>query len=737
MKYKFIGIDEATVYGIKKAKFIMRGTLNEEKCKFYKKINGDISEVDYSLNKENKFYLEFELDDSDKKIEIILEKNNVKYPIYNGMNTKKTRIKNKVKKIISKIINLPKVLFVKLKSILFKIISLIKRILVVIYKGIRFAWREHHFLIPPILWKKYFKMFINKIRNNNLYHPFDVNQYNKWLNIFEQEAQYEDLEYNPLISILIPVYNINREYLSDCLDSILNQKYQNFEVCLADDCSTLDETLETLKEYQNKDKRIKVIYRKENGHISKATNSALEIAKGEFVALMDNDDILTPNALYEMVYVLNQNKNLDLIYSDEDKVDMEGNRCEPHFKPDYSPDSLFGGNYICHFEILRRSILEEIGGFRSEYVGAQDFDLFLRFIEKTTPDRIYHIPKILYHWRKVPGSTADTIENKDYAIENGRKAVEDALKRRKLKGRVLVPIKCTHYIVEYTYEKEPLVSIIIPTKDLSSTLEDCLKSIYTKTKYKNFEVIVVNNDSIQKETFRLFDKYKKKHSNFKVIDFSGEFNYSKINNIAVEKSNGEYLLFLNNDTEIITPTWINSMVGYAMQEHIGAVGVKLLYDDDTVQHGGVVLGINGPAQHSFLHEPRDSYGFYGRLLVPYNYSAVTAACMMISRKKFDKVKGFNENLKIAFNDVDLNLKLLDEGYYNVFLPQVEVYHYESKSRGLDTTTEKYKIYLAEEKYMFDKWKKYIDNDPFYNPNFSKKSSFMLDKTRKGEKEDEK
>lgn len=731
MKYKFIGLEEANIYGIKNPKFIMTGTLNSEKCKFYKKIDGKVSEIkDYRLDKNGKFYFEFELDNSDKEIEIILEKSNKKYPIYKGINTKKIRIKNKIKKLTK----LPKVGITR-------IVQNIKTFIVILYKGIRFAWCEHHFLIPPILWKKYYHLFINKIfnKNNNLLHPFSVEQYNKWLDIFENDTEYEELEYNPLISILIPVYNINKEYLSDCLDSILNQTYQNFEVCLADDCSTLEETLETLKEYENKDKRIKVIYRKENGHISKATNSALSIANGEFVALMDNDDILTPNALYEMVYALNQNKDLDLIYSDEDKVDMEGNRCEPHFKPDYSPDSLFGGNYICHFEILRKSILEEIGGFRSEYVGAQDFDLFLRFIEKTSPNKIYHIPKILYHWRKVPGSTADTIENKDYAIENGRKAVEDALKRRKLKGKVLVPIKCTHYIVEYTYEQEPLVSIIIPTKDLAKMLDSCLNSIYTKTKYKNFEVIVVNNNSTKKETFKLFDRYKEKYNNFSVIDVPGEFNYSKINNVAVENSKGDYLLFLNNDTEVCTSTWINSMVGYAMQEHIGAVGVKLLYPDDTVQHGGVVLGINGPAQHSFLHTPRESEGFYGRLLVPYNYSAVTAACMMISRNKFKEVKGFNEELKVAFNDVDLNLKLLEKGYYNVFLPQVEVYHYESKSRGLDTTTEKYKTYLFEEKYMFDKWKKYINNDPFYNPNFSKKCSFMLDKNKdiQGENDNEK
>lgn len=601
-----------------------------------------------------------------------------------------------------------------------------------IIKGVRFLWREHHFLVPIVFWKDYFKRFITKIRlalNLEYNNPFNTKEYNKWIKKVEEKPVYEELSYQPLISILIPVYNIGREYLSECLDSILNQQYQNFEICLADDKSTSKETLDTLKEYEDKDKRIKVVYRKENGHISKATNSAFEIATGEFIGLMDNDDILVENALYEMVYALNQNKELDFIYSDEDKLDMKGRRCEPHFKPDYSPDSLLGGNYLCHFEIFRRELFESVGGEDSELVGAQDFDLFLKMMEKTTPEKIHHIPKILYHWRKVPGSTADTIENKEYAINAGKKAVENALKRRGIKGEVLLPLETTHYVVEYKYEKEPKVSIIIPTRDYADVLGNCLESIYRQTKYKNFEVIVADNDSSEKETLELFDKYTKKHKNFKVVKTPGEFNFAKINNQAVKESSGEYLLFLNNDTEVLTPKWIDIMVGYAMQKHIGAVGVKLIYPDDTIQHGGVIVGIDGTARHAFLHESVDFVGFYGRLLVPYNYSAVTAACMMVERKKFDKVKGFNENLKVAFNDVDLNLKLLDKKYYNIFLPQVELYHYESKSRGLDTTTKKYKQLQEEKKYFQTKWKKYIDRDPYYNPNFSLDYAFMLNKKK--------
>ena len=595
--------------------------------------------------------------------------------------------------------------------------------------GIAFLWREHHFLVPPALWKKYLIVLCGKIKHifvKDTYYPFNTKQYNKWLNKHEQKTEYKELKYKPLISILIPVYNIEREYLSECLDSILNQKYQNFEVCLADDCSTKKETKDTLKEYEKKDKRIKVVYRKENGHISRTTNSALEIAKGEFIGLMDDDDVLTENCLYEMVAALNENKNLDFIYSDEDKLDMKGRRCEPHFKPDFSPDSILGGNYFCHFEIIRTSIIKKIGGFKHEYVGAQDFDLFLRVIDETTPDRIKHIPKILYHWRKVPGSTADTIENKEYAILAGKKAVEETMKRRKIDADVIVPIESTHYIVEYKYKKEPKVSIIIPTKDLANMLEVCIESIYKKTKYKNYEIIVVDNGSVEDKTKKVFEEYSK-NDNFRVIKYEKEFNFSAINNYAAKEAKGEYLLFLNNDTEVITDGWIQKMIGYAMQKHIACVGTKLIYPNETIQHGGVVLGIDGLARHAFLNYDADTYGFYGRMLVPYNYSAVTAACLMVSKKKFNEVKGFTEELKVAYNDIDLNLKLMKKGYYNVLLPQVELYHYESKSRGLDTTTEKYKQYLKEREYMLTHWKKEIENDPFYNPNFSKKDCFMLDR----------
>ncbi|MEG2993602.1 MAG: glycosyltransferase, partial [Bacilli bacterium] len=357
--------------------------------------------------------------------------------------------------------------------------------------------------------------------------------------------------------------------------------------------------------------------------------------------------------------------------------------------------------------------------------GAQDYDLFLRFTENT--NNIYHISKVLYHWRMIPGSTSMAIDNKNYAIERGKLALEDAMKRRNINANVLIHKSVPYYLIDYKYENEPKVSIIIPTKDYPEILKKCLDSIYEKTLYKNYEVVVVNNNSSKPETFSLLDSYKNKYNNFSVLDANFEFNYSKLNNLAVQQTNSDYILLLNNDTEVITDNWLNVMVGYAMQPHIGAVGPKLLFLDHTVQHGGVVVGVGGIANHAFLGEDGTSYGMYGRLSTPYNYSAVTAACLMVSRKKYLEVNGLEEDLMVAYNDIDFNLKLLEAGYYNVFVPQVELYHYESKTRGLDTTGEKYQRFLTEQHYMHKKWGNKIDNDHFYNKNFSLKKCFMLDK----------
>lgn len=717
MKYDYIKVVHQIILGVRNPSILVDGLITARGCIFEVYADGKKKECDFFVHGEQ-FSVVADLTRDEKIIEVYVINNKKKHLIVTKKNNLRTRIKAKIKySILFEIFN-----FIKKIAIIFK------RLLVLIYKGIRIAWKEHHFLIPPILWKKYFKVLKEKLKNLGVdspyYNPFNLKHYRLWLNK-QPQTVYEDLKYNPLISIIIPVYNIKGNLLRDCLESVLNQKYENFEICIADDCSTNKETLDTLKEYENKDSRIKIMYRKKNGHISESSNSAISIATGEFIGFLDNDDLLTEDALYLVAKELNKDKTLDLIYTDEDKMDLDGNLCEPFFKPDFSPDTLLSFNYITHFAVYRKSLVEKLGGLRSEYNGAQDFDLVLRVTEKTK--KIAHIPKVVYHWRKVEGSTALKMSSKNYALEAGKKAIEDALKRRKIKGTVSILESMAHYIVEYDIEKEPLISILIPTRDFAKVTEKCLDSLYKKTVYKNFEVILINNGSKEEQTYKLFEKYNKKYDNFRVLDADIEFNYSILNNMAAKEAKGEYIVLLNNDTEIITPKWLNYMVGYAMQKHIGAVGAKLFYPDDTIQHCGVVLGIANTASHFGIGIPSDDNGPFARYAVPYDNGAVTAACLMINKEKFFEVGGLDEEMVVAFNDVLLNIRLLEKGYYNVCVPQAQLYHHESKSRGLDTTGEKYKRFLVESEKLRNKGGDYIKKDPFYNINLSKWYPMMLPK----------
>lgn len=594
-----------------------------------------------------------------------------------------------------------------------KFISKIEKITYLIKKSVYFAWHRHHFLIPPKAMKKYIKSFFVVLKRGGGTSNLFTNQkaYNKWFDSQEKIKNYKKFKYNPLISVIIPTYNVSRKLLSECIESVLNQSYTNFEICIADDYSTLDETIETLKEYE-KNEKIKIVYRKENGMISKSSNSALKIAKGEFVTLLDNDDLLESDALYYIVEALNNDSKLDMIYTDEDKLDFNGRKMEPHFKPDYSPDTLMSVNYICHLCCMRKSIVDKIGGFRSEFDGSQDYDLFLRFTEITT--NIYHVRKVLYHWRQTKTSTAGYMGNKSYAYIAGKKALEDALKRRKIKGTVLENPRVSTYLVKYD-NNNPLVSIIIPIKDKAKMTKRCIDSLYEKNTYKNFEVILIDNNSVEDETFKMLDEYKKR-DNFKVLRLECEFNYSHINNEGVKIAKGDYILFLNNDTEIKDPDVIEWMVGYASLKHIGCVGIKLLYPDKLVQHAGVVLGYGGVAGHIYVTASDNDNGLFGRLCMPYDYTAVTAACLMINKSKFNEINGFDEKLKVALNDVDLNLKALDKGYYNVCLSNLTMFHYESKSRGYEATKEKHERFLSEQAYMKKKWGKILDDDKFFSKN---------------------
>ena len=706
-KNKDIKILSAKLSGVNNPILVINGKKNNKKIKFnvYEGKN-KIEYIDDMGFSEDEFLLNILLSKKSSVVKVYYVNGDKEKLIYKCFN-------NKLKRLFLKI-------FSKLESV-FNIFG-------AFFKFTKMLRKKYGLIVPLSSLKMELHELKDEIRNRNFknfYNSYNLVDYNKWIDTREEKTEYKELDYNPLISVLIPVYNIGKEYLSKCLDSILNGHYQNFEICLVDDCSKNEETIETLKEYEQKDERIKVKYRKENGHISRTTNDALEMAKGEFVALVDNDDELTEDALYCVARALNEDNTLDFIYSDEDKLDYRGNRYYPNFKPDYSPDTLMALNYICHLAVIRKKIVEEVGGFEVGLEGSQDHDLFLKIVEKT--DRIYHIPKILYHWRIVKGSTSETLDNKEYAIEKGRLAVENALKRRNLSGTVTTEQKCLHYIVNYDVKEEPLVSIIIPTKDYADITEQCLKSIYEKTDYKNYEIIVMNNNSEKKETFDLFDKYKKKYKNFRVIDANYEFNYSKINNDAVKNAKGEYICLLNNDTEVISSNWLTSMVGYASLPYIGAVGAKLLFPDNTIQHCGIILGLGGTAGHIGVNLPEDDLLNFGRLLVPFDCSAVTAACLLVSKKKYLEVNGLEENLTVAFNDVDFNMKLLEKGYYNICLPQAKLYHYESKTRGYDTTSEKHKRFLKEKEYMFNKWEDKIKNDKFYNKNYSRNIPFNLDK----------
>ncbi|GMC11813.1 MULTISPECIES: glycosyltransferase family 2 protein [Enterococcus] len=559
---------------------------------------------------------------------------------------------------------------------------------------------------------------IEKLRNQASYPNWLAR--NEVLDIEAMTQEIATFHYQPKISIAMPVYNVEEKWLRLCIDSILNQVYTNWELCMADDASTDPNVKKILTEYQQLDERIRVVFREQNGHISEATNSALAIATGEFVALLDNDDELAINAFYEVAKVLNENPELDLIYSDEDKIDMDGNRSDPAFKPDWSPDLLLGTNYISHLGVYRRSILEEIGGFRKGYEGSQDYDLVLRFTEKTTKERIKHIPKVLYYWRMLPTSTAVDQGSKGYAFEAGLRAVQDALVRQGINGHATHGAANGLYDVYYDIESEKLVSIIIPTKNGYKDVQRCVSSIIEKTTYQNYEIIMADNGSTDPKMHELYAEFEQQlPGRFFVESIDIPFNFSTINNRAAKKAHGEYLLFLNNDTEVITENWLTLMVSFAQQERIGCVGAKLLYPNNTVQHAGVILGLGGVAGHGHYGYPHGDLGYFGRLAINVNYSAVTAACLLMKKADFDAVGGFEEAFTVAFNDVDLCLKVQALGRDNVWLHEAELYHFESQTRGYDDKGKKKKRFEQEKVMMEEKWGPLIENDPFYNPNLTR------------------
>lgn len=523
--------------------------------------------------------------------------------------------------------------------------------------------------------------------------------------------------YEPLISIVIPLYNTPQQYLRELLESITSQSYGHFELCLADG-STKKGPGAFVKKFYGQDERIHYQHLKVNQGISGNTNAAIRMARGEFLVFADHDDILEPDALFELVKALNQNPDLDMIYTDEDLTDSETRIFHsPRFKPDFNPDFLRSINYVCHLLMVRRSLAEEAGLIRKECDGAQDYDFLLRCIEKT--HRIHHIPKILYHWRAHEGSTAGNQDSKQYAIEAGRLALTEHYARLGYEAEVEYTGIFIMYRVRLKVKGTPKVSVLIPNKDQAETLNTCLSSIYERTDYPNFEILIIENNSENPDTFGYYERLKRKHENLRVVTYEGPFNYSAINNYGAAQAEGEYLLFLNNDTEIISPSWMREMLGFCQREDTGIVGAKLYYPDNLVQHAGVVVGIGNFAGHVQTMRTRYDSGYFGRLKAVQDISAVTAACMMVKRSVFEAVKGFDEEFVVSMNDVDLCLRVREKGLLVVMDPNVELYHYESKSRGFEDTPQKQKRFKGEIIRFRQRWRELLEQgDPYYSPHLT-------------------
>jgi len=532
----------------------------------------------------------------------------------------------------------------------------------------------------------------------------------------EIEQTIEKFSQKPLLSIIMPVYNVDPKWLQKAIESVQKQWYKNWELCIIDDKSTNQATIQYLQSLN--DKQIKIKFSDINKNIAGASNDAAAMAEGEYILLLDNDDEFTPDALYEMVKKINETDS-DFIYSDEDFVDTNDKYSNPHFKPDFSPDLLLSHNYITHLSCFKRSLFEEVGRFDERFSGSQDYDLFLRMSEKA--QNVVHIPKVLYHWRTLESSTSANSKAKPEALELSKKVLEETLKRRGIEGW-LEHGNIDHYFrVRYTIKNDPLVSIIIPFKDKPELLEMCVNSILEKTTYTNFELIGISNNSQEQKTFDLMQEFQKKDTRIHFYEYNIPFNYAKINNYAVEHyAKGEHILLLNNDIEVITPDWIESMLEHSQRKEIGCVGAKLYYPDDTIQHAGIIMGLGGYAGHSHKMLERENLGYFNRLHAIQNLSAVTAACLMVKTSIYHEINGMDdENFKVAYNDVDFCLRVMEKGYKNLFTPYAEMYHHESVSRGYETTPEKIARFDKEKEALYNRHKEILKNgDPYYNPNLT-------------------
>ena len=547
----------------------------------------------------------------------------------------------------------------------------------------------------------------------------------------EREAVFERMV---KISILVPLFNTPESFLREMLDSVLAQTYENWELCLADGSDEAHGYVgEICRKYVSEDDRRRIVYRKlaKNAGIAGNTNECLKMAGGEYIGLFDHDDILHPSALYEYVRVINE-QGADYVYCDETtfKSGDINHMLTMHFKPDYAVDNLRANNYICHFSVFARELLDGTELFRSRFDGSQDHDMILRLTDRAK--KVVHVPRLLYYWRSHEGSVASGVEAKPYVVEAARGAVADHLKRHGFTHFQITSTRAfeTIFKIRYPIAGDPMISVVIANKDHRKDLERCITSIMEKSTYENYEIIVVENGSGEPEIFEYYESLKERE-NVRVVSFDcgGGFNYSAVNNFGVENARGDYILLLNNDTQVITVNWMEELLMYAQREDVGAVGAKLYYENKTIQHAGVVLGLGAhrTAGHSHYGQHRENLGYMGRLCYAQNVSAVTGACLLVKKKLFEEAGGLDTGFAISLNDVDFCLKLRQMGLLNVFTPFAELYHFESISRGLDDQGEKAARYNSESERFREKWKEILEKgDPYYNPNFSlDRSDFAL------------
>lgn len=524
----------------------------------------------------------------------------------------------------------------------------------------------------------------------------------------------------PLFSVVVPLYRTPEKFLREMIESVAGQTYGRWELCLSDGSGDAGTTQveRIVREYQERYGNIHYVRSEKALQIAENTNLAMTLVQGDYIVFMDHDDTLAPDALYEAATMIRE-KEPDLLYSDEDKLDMKSGRYfMPHFKPDFNIDLLRSVNYICHLSVMKKELADRLGGLLPEMNGAQDYDYILRAVEHT--DKIVHIPKVLYHWRSHENSTAENPESKRYAFEAGKLAITRHYERLGIPASVEDGISPGIYRTRYHWKEKPLVSVLIPNKDHTEDLEKCLQSL-SHSDYTNYEIIVIENNSEKPETFAYYERLQQLHKNIKVVTYKTEegFNYSKINNFGAQYAKGDYLLLLNNDIEFIGTDTLSELMGYGMREEVGAVGARLYFADDTIQHAGVVIGFGGIAGHAFVNQRRDELGYFARAMCQQDYSAVTAACMLTRTADFKSVGGLTEELSVAFNDIDYCMKLREKGKLIVYNPYAQAYHYESKSRGAEDTPEKKLRFHKEILWFGERWKKILDEgDPYYNINLT-------------------